>query len=205
VAQNAARLDLTLLKRSLTKHDTGLYLLPRPVRMEDARTITREQLTRVLNLLKASFTHVIVDTSKSFGELDMLALSEADLVLLVTQLDLPCLRNVVRLLTSFKESGSFDERVKVVVNRVGIDTGQISLRKAKETIGRDIYWQIPNDYRVMVEVRNNGIPLLQQAPKSAIAQSISQLALALSGKLDQAGDGAKSRSWLNLWPVRSGS
>jgi pilus assembly protein CpaE len=205
VAQNAERLDLTLLKRSLTKHETGLYLLPRPVRLEDSRLITTDQLARVLGLLKASFTHVIIDTSKGFGPLDMLALAESDVVLLVTQLDLPCLRNVVRLMTSFKETGKFDERVKIVVNRVGIDTGQISLRKAKETVGRDIYWQIPNDYRVMVEVRNNGIPLLQQAPKSAISQSISQLALALSGKLEQPADGTKSRSWLNLWPVRSGA
>lgn len=205
VAQNAERLDLTLLKRSLTKHDTGLYLLPRPVRLEDSRLITTDQLTRVLGLLKASFTHVIIDTSKGFGPLDMMALGEADVVLLVTQLDLPCLRNVVRLLTSFKETGKFDDRVKVVVNRVGIDTGQISLRKAKETVGRDIYWQIPNDYRVMVEVRNNGIPLLQQAPKSAISQSISQLALALSGKLEQPADASKSRSWLNIWPARSGA
>ncbi len=205
VAQNIGRLDLTLLKRSLTKHDTGMYLLPRPVRMEDARTITTDELARVLGLLKASFSHVIIDTSKSFAALDMLALNEADIVLLVTQLDLPCLRNVVRLLTSFKESAKFEDRVRIVVNRAGIDTGQISLKKAKETIGRDVYWQVPNDYRVMVEVRNNGIPLIQQAPKAAITQSISQLALALSGKLGEA-DGenaAKSRSWLNIWPVRS--
>jgi len=205
VAQNIGRLDLTLLKRSLTKHDTGLYLLPRPVRLEDARLINTDELTRMLGLLKASFTHVIVDTSKSFGPLDMMALSEADVVLLVTQLDLPCLRNVVRLMTSFKETGRFDDRVKIVVNRVGIDTGQISLRKAKETVGREIFWQIPNEYRVMVEVRNNGIPLVQQAPKAAITQAINQLALALSGKIDPATEGSKSRSWLNIWPVRSGA
>jgi pilus assembly protein CpaE len=204
VAQNISRLDLTLLKRSLTKHDTGLYLLPRPVQLEDARVITTDELTRVLGLLKASFTHVIVDTSKSFGPLDMLALTEADVILLVTQLDLPCLRNVVRLMTSFKEHGKFDERVKIVVNRIGIDTGQISLRKAKETVGREIFWQVPNDYRVMVEVRNNGIPLIQQAPRAAITQSINQLAQTLSGRPEaSAGDGGKSRSWLNLWPVRS--
>lgn len=207
VAQNIGRLDLTLLKRSLTKHETGMYLLPRPVQLEDARHITTEQLTRVLGLLKASFTHLIVDTSKSFGPLDMLVLGEAEEVLLITQLDLPCLRNVVRLMTSFKESGKFDERVKIVVNRVGIDTGQISLRKAKETVGRDIFWQIPNDYRVMVEVRNNGVPLVQQAPKAAITQSIGQLALAISGKLEEptAEAGSKVRSWLNIWPARSGS
>jgi pilus assembly protein CpaE len=204
VAQNINRLDLTLLKRSLTKHETGLYLLPRPVQMEDARHITTDELSRVLGLLKAAFTHVIIDTSKSFNELDMYALTEADEVLLVTQLDLPCLRNVVRLMMSFKEHNKFDEKVKIIVNRAGYESGQISLRKAQETIGRDIFWQIPNDYRVMVEVRNNGVPLMQQAPKAAITQSMSQLAAALSGKSDDPADAApKKNGWLNLWPARA--
>jgi pilus assembly protein CpaE len=205
VAQNIGRLDLTLLKRSLTKHDTGLYLLPRPVQLEDARHITTDELTRVLGLLKASFTHIIVDTSKGFNLLDMQVLGEADEVLLVTQLDLPCLRNVVRLMMSFKESNHFEEKVKIVVNRAGYDTGQISLRKAQETIGREIFWQVPNDYRVMVEVRNNGVPLVQQAPKAAITQSINQLAAALDGRTDpKAGEaGSKTRSWLGIWPSKS--
>ena len=75
-----------------------------------------------------------------------------------------------------------------MVNRVGYDTGQISLKKAQETIGREIFWQIPNDYRVMVEVRNNGVPLIQQARKAAITQSIGQLADALSGKHEASDD-----------------
>src|SRR3954453_13070935 len=184
VAQNISRLDLTLLKRSLTKHDTGLYPLPRPVQLEDARHITTDELSRVLGLLKASFTHIVIDTSKSFSELDMYALKEADQVLRVTQLDLPCLRNVLRLMMSFKENNKLYENIKIVVNRGGYETGQISLKKAQETFGREIFWQIPNDYRVMVEVRNNGVPLVQQAPKAAITQSLNQLALALSSKPD---------------------
>ena len=57
----------------------------------------------------------------------------------------------------------------------------------------------------MVEVRNNGVPLLQHAPKAGITLSIGQLADALTGKRadDEAtGDGSKSRRWLNLWPTR---
>jgi pilus assembly protein CpaE len=205
VAQNVARLDLTLLKRSLTKHDSGLYLLPRPVQLEDARLVTPDDMTRVVGLLKATFTHLIIDTSKSFDTLDLFALNQADVVLLVTQLDLPCMRNVVRLLMSFKGTPTLDQKVKIVVNRAGDDTGQISLKKAQETVGREIFWQIPNDYRVMVEVRNNGVPLIQQAPKAAITQSIGQLADALCGKLDENHDAAsKVRSWLNFWPARSG-
>ena len=64
------------------------------------------------------------------------------------------------------------DKVKIVVNRVGLDAAQISLKKAQETIGREIFWQLPNDYRTMVEVRNNGVPLIEQAPKAAITQSI---------------------------------
>ena len=69
---------------------------------------------------------------------------------MVTQLDLPCLRNVVRLNMSFDQIDHLKDRVKIIVNRVGQDSGQISLKKAQDTLGREIYWQIPNDYRVMV-------------------------------------------------------
>jgi pilus assembly protein CpaE len=202
VSQNISRLDLTLLKRSLTKHSSGLYFLPRPVNLDDAQHVTAEDLQRVIGLLKASFTHLIFDTSKGFTRLDMLALEASDDVLMVTQLDLPCLRNVVRLMQSFEEQPKLKDAVKIVVNRVGHDSGQISMKKAQDTLGRDVYWQVPNDYRVMVEVRNNGVPLIQQAPKAAITQSISQLGAALCGKLggDEISSG-KSRSWLSLWPM----
>ena len=91
----------------------------------------------------------------------MVALQAANDVILVSQLDLPCLRNVVRLMMSFEEVEGLKDKVKIVINRAGLETGQISLKKAQETMGREIFWQIPNDYRTMVEVRNNGVPLIE--------------------------------------------
>ena len=176
VAQNVTRLDFTLLKRSLTKHSSGLFLLPRPVQLEDAVHITPEDLQRMIGLLKATFTHLILDLSKGYTPNDMVALETATQVLLVTQLDLPCLRNVVRLMSSFGEINGLKDKVKIVVNRAGLDASQISTKKAQETIGREVFWQLPNDYRTMSEVRNNGVPLIEQAPKAAITQSIMELA-----------------------------
>ncbi len=202
VAQNVSRLDFTLLKRSLTKHSSGLYLLPRPVQLEDSRLISREDLQRVIGLLKATFTHLIIDTSKGYNKLDQLAFEMADHVLMVTQLDLPCLRNVVRLMMSFGEQKNMKEKIKVIVNRVGRDTSHISFKKAQETIGAEIFWQIPNDYRVMVEVRNNGVPLLEQAPRAAITQSIGDLTEALFGAKQTSGEDeseGKGRNWLSLF------
>src|SRR5215471_7893829 len=91
VAQNVTRLDFTLLKRSLTKHSSGLFLLPRPVQIEDVPLITPDNLVRVLGLMKATFSHLVVDLSKGYTPNDMVALETATDLLLVTQLDLPCL------------------------------------------------------------------------------------------------------------------
>ncbi len=210
VAQNVTRLDFTLLKRSLTKHSSGLYLLPRPVQLEDAALITPDDMRRVIGLLKATFTHLIIDLSKSYSPIDLVAMEMANHVLLVTQLDLPCLRNIVRLMMSFGQMDSLKDKdkVKIVVNRLGLDS-HIGLKKAQETIGREIFWQLPNDYRTMVEVRNNGVPLLEQAPKAAITQSIIALAAALTGDKEasqpptELSTTAKAvEKLLNLWPNR---
>ena len=179
VAENITRLDYSLLKRSLTRHDCGAFLLPRPVQMEAGLHITPEHLRRVIALLKATFTHLVIDVSKNFGPLDMAVLEAADSVLLVTQLDLPSLRNVVRLLQFFDLQEGLKQKVKIVVNRLGLEDSQISLNKALETIGREIFAQIPNDYPNMVEARNNGSPLIVQAPRAKITRAIEQLAQSL--------------------------
>ena len=165
VAQNISRLDLALLRKSLTKHESGVYLLPRPVQIEDMSAISNEDLKRVIGLLKASFTHLIIDCSKSYSRLDITALESANSIVLLTQLDLPCLRNVVRLLSSLETYDDVNEKIKIVVNRVGLDKMQISSTKAEETIDRDIFWRIPNNYPVISECRNNGVPLLENAKK----------------------------------------
>lgn len=179
VAENITRLDYALLKRSLTKHDCGAFLLPRPVQWDDSTRITPDELRRVIALLKATFTHLVIDLSKSYGPLDFAAMEVSNSVLVVTQLDLPCLRNVVRMMQYFDQREGISEKLKIVVNRLGLEDTQISLSKALETIGREIYWQIPNDYPTMVESRNNGVPLLMQAPKAKLTKSIEQLARSL--------------------------
>jgi pilus assembly protein CpaE len=204
VAQNVSRLDFALLKRSLTKHSSGLFLLPRPMQLEDIPLITPDDLQRVIGLMKATFTHLVLDLSKSYSPVDMVALAAANDILLVAQLDLPCLRNVVRLMMSFNEMPGMAEKVKIIINRAGLETGQITLKKARDTIGRDIFWQLPNDYRTMIEVRNNGVPLLEHAPKAAITQAIFGLADALTKEEREPPAAAESKSTLSrifsFWP-----
>lgn len=207
VAQNIMRLDLVMLRKSLTKHESGVYLLPRPIHLEDMESISTEDFRKVLGLLKASFSHMVLDLSKSFGRLDLVSMQMADQTLLLTQLDLPCLRNVVRILNSMEHHSGISETIKIIVNRSGLDRSQISSTNAEETINRPIFWRIPNNYSVVSESRNNGVPLLTQAPKAAITLSINELSDKLCG-IDPAAAGPaagedKKAGWLKFLSKKS--
>ena len=69
----------------------------------------------------------------------------------------------------------------------------ISVKKAEETIGKPIFWQIPNDTKLLTEARNQGVPLVQHSPKSKVHQSIQGLACALTGKQQQSAPKEKAR------------
>jgi pilus assembly protein CpaE len=184
VAVNVDRLDMTFLRRSLSKHATGLSLLPHPVQLEDIATIHEDHLQRLIGLLRASYTHLILDLSKRFTAMDLMAMRAADAILLVAQLELTSLRNVVRLMLALTAEEGMAEKTRIIINRVGseVTDASISIRKAEETIGRPIFWEIPNDTRSMMASRNNGEPLIQFAPRSKLQQSIAGLADALCNK-----------------------
>jgi pilus assembly protein CpaE len=198
VALNIDRLDMTFLRRSLSKHASGLSLLPHPVQMEDAVMIREEHLQRVIGLLRASYTHLVLDLSKSFTPNDVMALRMADVVLLVAQLELSSLRNVVRMLLTLGNDEALSKKVQIILNRVGSD-GDISLKKAEETIGKPIFWQVPNDSRSMIEARNAGVPLIQQAPKSKAQMSIVGLVQALTGPKDEMVEAAPKKAGWGLF------
>lgn len=188
VVQNAHRMDESLLEKTMTKHESGLYLLPRPVQLQEIDEIDPSGLSTMLEVMRTQYTHIVIDISKSYSRLDTIALEAATDVLMITQLDLPCLRNVVRLMMSFEETEGLKEKTRVVMNRTGLNTGQISITKAETFIGNEIYWKVPNDYKVMIDVRNNGVPLIVDAPKAGITTAICGLADKICGVQMDAGE-----------------
>ena len=179
VIQNLDRLDLTLLKRSMTRHSSGLYVLPHPAAMEDSAKIDHESLRRVLGLLKAAFPTVIIDTSKGLQSSDFVAFELSEIIVIVVELDLTCLRNTARLLQLFQQFEGFTERVVLVANRSGSHETEISLKKAEETLKMPIKWHIPNATKMVHAARAKGVPIDAVAAGSRIHQSILEIAKGL--------------------------
>lgn len=196
LVENIDKLDMTFLNRSLSKHSTGLALLPHPLNVGDASAITEEHLKRIISLLAACHTHLVLDLSKSLRPTDICALGMSDFIFLVVQLEITSIRNTIRLLSTLDADAALAPKVKLVLNRVGMVT-DITREKAVELLGRPFFWEVPNDHKVMMESRNSGTPMVKSAPVSKIQHNFSDFADEICSKT-KANKGAKS-FWHSLF------
>lgn len=185
LARNIERLDMNFLRRAMVRHDeSGLAILRHPLEIQEIGVLHEGHIERILNLLKISYTHLILDLSKAMLPTDLMAMRLADVILLTAQLELSSLRNVVRLMHLLTHEEGLADKVKVVINRVGAEAVEegISLKKAEEVIAQQIFWQVPNDSKAVIAARVAGQPLVRHNPKSRVQQAIVGLAQAISGK-----------------------
>lgn len=183
VTDNIARLDTTFLMNILSRHSSGVRVLPSPSYLNGHRQATPEIMEHLLGLMQGMFDYIIIDGGQSLSGTALRILDMSDQALLISVLSLPCLSNVTRLLTSLGNGRSEPlPHIKVVVNRY-LKKSQVSLQDAERAIERQIFWTIPNDYKTTMAAINQGRALPQLAARAPITKTIKDLASVLiSGK-----------------------
>src|SRR4051812_21176342 len=72
LARNIERLDMNFLKRAMAKHEgSGLAILRHPLEIAEGGIVHEQHVERILNLLKISYTHLVLDLSKSLLPTDL--------------------------------------------------------------------------------------------------------------------------------------
>jgi pilus assembly protein CpaE len=176
ITKNITRLDDTFLMNVLSKHSSGIHVLPSPGYLNGHQAPTPEIMERLLDLMKRMFDYVVIDCGQSTNETALKTIQMSDEVLLISVLSLPCLANTNKLLRSFIDLGYLPkERIKVILNRY-MKKSEITLQDAKKGIGHDMFWIIPNDFATTMSAINNGKPLSHIAPRSKIVKSFKDMA-----------------------------
>ena len=198
ITKHISRLDPTFLMDILSKHHSGVYVLPSESYWREGEKTTSKIMERILTLLKRMFDYIIIDAGTSITDSTVKAFEMSDLIFIVSVLSLPCLANTSKLLTSLHESGyPQKERIKVIVNRY-IKQSELTLKDAAEGIKKEIYWTIPNDYKTTMTAINQGLPLASVASHSPVAKSLEELADTIVGKKEAAKDEKfKLFKWFN--------
>jgi DNA-binding NarL/FixJ family response regulator len=106
LVRNFHRVDAGLLASYIERHESGVELLSAPFHPAKAETVTGDQIRQILHFLKQHYDYVIVDSSKSFTAPTLATFEQSDAVFLVTNVDLPSLRNITRCLPLLERMGS---------------------------------------------------------------------------------------------------
>ena len=86
------------------------------------------------------------------------ALFTADMIGLVANPDVPCVRNAQRLLDRIGQLGPCAERVKILLNRTS-DQHLIAPKQIETALGYGIHHAFASDYRTVSTALNSGVPL----------------------------------------------
>lgn len=183
IVNNLDNINSEFLLNSLEQYeDTSLYVLADPPYLEQAKDISAEQISKLFELLKQTFSYIVVDTSSSFDAKTIAALDNSDLILLVSIVNLPAVRNCQRCLDLFENLGYPREKCRVIVNRF-MENDEIKIDDVQEAIGRKIYWKIPNNYFTIMSAINKGVPVSSINQDSNVANSYRELAVMLSDNI----------------------
>jgi pilus assembly protein CpaE len=208
LARNLLRIDSLMLEGSLVKHASGERVLAEPFQVEEASRVTATDIDQIIDALVQTFDFVVIDTPKEFDETSFLALDRAHVILFVTEMSVPSLRNAHRALESFERLHINPGKVRLILNRYE-KSKLITIASVEKTLATPAFWTLPNDYPTAVAALNQGVPIQDTSPHSKLAKSYGGLAEALvrefSSEADRQHRGEeKKASFFSRWlPTRN--
>ncbi len=176
IAKDISRLDSTYLMSVLSKHPSGLYVLPSPSRIDGMQTATPDNIEILVTQMRNTFDFIVIDNGHALNNISLKILELSDIILIVSVLSLPCLINIRKLMEIFQILDYPDENnIKVIVNRYQ-KKSLISIEEAEKSINKKFFWVIPNDYQNTMIAINEGKTLESVAYKNAVAENFKQFA-----------------------------
>ncbi|MFI5254313.1 MAG: response regulator [Candidatus Limnocylindrales bacterium] len=187
-AVSATTIDRDLLRGVVAHHESGIDVLLAPPTPEAAELISTDQrhLIRIIETLKTMYDYVLIDIDKRLDETNLDVITAADSLYVVMTADLSSLKNVRLVLETMASLGVVREKIHLVLNRDGAQTG-INVSKAEGALKRKVEFQIPNDYRTAVSAFNSGAPFMLSQPTSRLGRAIVSFARELDRQAARTG------------------
>jgi pilus assembly protein CpaE len=178
-----------ILQECLYVHNTGVAILPAPIRPTDWRSVHAGHIERVVQLLMQTYDYVILDTPGTFNDIVARALELASMVMLVATVDMASLKDTLLALDMLRSWNFPQEKVRLVINATNESTN-VQPQEVKRMLGRDVFWSVPYDRNISTATQL-GMPVVVAKPQSRAAESLVEMAYAVSGVRQQRGQKPK--------------
>jgi pilus assembly protein CpaE len=175
LVQDISRLDASLLASSLVNILPNFGILAAPEDAEQSEDIKSEQINVLLKLAKSQNDYVVLDIGRTIDSVSVKALDNADIIFLVTQTTLPCIRASKRLISTFMSLGYSKDKISLIVNRYD-KYSDIQIKDVELTSGLKIFAMIPNSYECVSASVNQGVPVMSISAKNPVTNALNEIA-----------------------------
>jgi pilus assembly protein CpaE len=156
--ENLHRLDKDFLRELVSRHKSGLDILAGSDQFDRPGGQDAGAVEELLRVLARMYEHIVIDAGNTINACSVAALYAAETVFLVTNPDVPSIRNSQRLVDRVRQLGAGSERVKVLLNRAS-DVHLIAPKQIETALGYGIHHTFSSDYRTVSTALNSGVPL----------------------------------------------
>ncbi|MCF6216084.1 MAG: hypothetical protein L3J58_07910 [Emcibacter sp.] len=179
--ENPSRIDGLFIERAMIRQGENLSILGSEASLNDPTYTDPAAMSHLISELKHNFNYVIMDLPRNMAAEYPLMLSEADEIILVSDLTLPAARDVIRFLALCKTIAP-ETTVKIVLNKVaGAGMVEVDKKDFEASIERSVDWEIPFDPKLMVQASRAGKPLPQAARMSKIVKVLTAISADITG------------------------
>jgi pilus assembly protein CpaE len=182
-AHELHHLDGELLDSLLTEHPSGLKVLAAPLEPAFADDITTAGLMQMLDVLKANYDYVLVDTASMLDELILSLVEKSDDILMLVDMDLPSVKNAKLALETLRLLKFSTANVQLVMNRSN-SKAKLDNKEIEGALKMQISASVPSDAIVAASV-NEGRPVVETDPKSKVAKGFESVAELIAGKIPE--------------------
>jgi pilus assembly protein CpaE len=156
--ENLHRLDRDFLRELLSRHKSGLEILAGSEQFERPGAQDSGAVEELFRVLGKSHDYVVVDAGNQVNSASIASLYAADSIFVVTNPDVPSVRNAQRLVEKVRQLGVGGERIRILLNRAS-DQLMIAPKQIETALGYGIQHTFPSDYKTVSTALNSGVPL----------------------------------------------
>ncbi len=198
VSKAFPKVDAPLLGTLMPEAPGGIRALAAPLSPELAELVTAEHVRLTLQLLRGAFDHVVVDCSPRLDDVALEAIESADKVLIVTDLNVPAIKDAKLVFKLFEHLNVSRDCVHLVLNRFDAHAG-VTVAQLEANLRCPVSVRIPSHGRAVLESIQKGVPLTILQPESEISLRMRELVGRLVPLPDAKGRKSRKSAHRRFW------
>ncbi|GJL94633.1 MAG: pilus assembly protein CpaE [Hyphococcus sp.] len=171
------RLDFRMLENLMVEGPEGLRVLTAPEEPLPMEAISKKTIEHIISLARRHYRYVIIDMPISLTSWTDSILRRADRIFLVTQVNVVALRSARRLIDTLHQENLGEMPISGIANRYPSrgPGRKITISEVEKALRIPIKKQIPNDYSLLINSLDQGLPASMKQEKTKYTKTLDNL------------------------------